>query len=214
MPLSQEDRDAIDFTVIERQAAMIAEELKNINPHVELDAREFGEHIRNGGWRLGLLVARSVQTGVGQGRPSKTSQESCSKMSARAFSKLAKMSSGGNTAKKFLDAWNMAAADGHVPPSDDMTPGQEFDFDSEIHTPISWDLYFKPHVEKRESDIFERLSASLRWLDSAASLMYGDSMIENMEMSCSQVYNYLVQITNRAEEMKSSVLQMSEFIEN
>lgn len=35
---------------------------------VDSDAREFGQHFRQGGWRLGLLVARNVKPGKA-GRP-------------------------------------------------------------------------------------------------------------------------------------------------
>src|SRR5262245_7607975 len=34
---------------------------------IELDAREFGIHVKQGGWRLGLLVARNVEPGAGAG---------------------------------------------------------------------------------------------------------------------------------------------------
>jgi hypothetical protein len=37
-----------------------------MEPTTELDAREFGIHVRQGGWRLGLLVARNVEPRKGQ----------------------------------------------------------------------------------------------------------------------------------------------------
>ena len=40
----------------------------------ELDASEFGNHVRQGGWRLGLLVARNVEKGKGNGGDRRSDQ--------------------------------------------------------------------------------------------------------------------------------------------
>lgn len=160
------NRDEIDpqGAIIRKTAeagVAISEELTDLNPNIEIDAKEFGEHVRNGGWRLGLLVARNVLRNAGEGRPSKTAENSAvSKISGRAFSRQA-----GNitdkTVTKYLDAWNMAAADGHVPASSLLSPGQEVDFsltdeDGElILTPKLWDSYFKPKGDENDTTVFD-----------------------------------------------------------
>lgn len=155
MPLSQEDRDAIDPQgAIERQAVetatMVADELTDLNPNIEIDAKEFGEHVRNGGWRLGLLVGRSVSLREGQtsGLNNVGDLSPTRKISSRSFARQA-----GNISKdtvtKYLNAWNLAAADGHVPASSTLSPGQEVDFTGTnddgdlILNPKLWDKYFK-----------------------------------------------------------------------
>lgn len=155
------NRDEIDPQgAIIRQTAeagvAISEELTDLNPNIEIDAKEFGEHVRNGGWRLGLLVARSVEVSAGHGvnlsgpnAPKDAQDCASSKVSQRAFARQASLSTGGNTVSKYLNAWNLAAADGHVPASSTLSPGQEVDFsqtddDGElILTPKLWDKYFK-----------------------------------------------------------------------
>lgn len=55
---------------------------------VEQDAREFGRTISQGGWRLGLLVARNVSKGVGTGgNPSVTRVTDDGRVSAKEFAK-------------------------------------------------------------------------------------------------------------------------------
>lgn len=170
------NRDEIDpqGAIIRKTAeagVAISEELTDLNPNIEIDAKEFGEHVRNGGWRLGLLVARSVEVGAGNGvplsgptSPKNEGSQNCEafkKLSLAAFSRKASMSSGGNTVRKYLDAWNMAAADGHVPASSMLSPGQEVDFsqtddDGElILTPKLWDSYFKPKGDENDTTVFD-----------------------------------------------------------
>lgn len=80
---------------------------------VEKDAREFGQHVKLGGWRLGLLVARNVEKGSGDGvnaayREGVTTVTP-SKVSARRFAETAGVSA--PKVLRYLDAWNRAAAD-------------------------------------------------------------------------------------------------------
>lgn len=158
----------------------IAEELTNLNPNIEMDAKEFGEHVRNGGWRLGLLVARSVEPNFGEGRPSKTGEISpVFKISARAFARQAG-NIDKNTVNKYLTAWNLAAADGLVPPV--MVPGQSFEFDDEVHTPEAWKKYYKTPTAPNEKNAFiamnDKVVSFIESLDIDAGFKDYDDQIE------------------------------------
>lgn len=181
MSLSQEEKDQLDPQgATNRQAVenatLVADELTDLNPNVEMDAKEFGEHVRNGGWRLGLLVARNVADDHGakpwedegvsrmtwyrrqQNVTDANNLAIVTKISSRAFARQA-----GNisdpTVNKYLKAWNLAAVDGHVPSSANLAPGQEVDFsktdaDGElILTPKLWDFYFKPPAGDNEKTV-------------------------------------------------------------
>lgn len=162
------NRDEIDPQgAIIRQTAeagvAISEELTDLNPNVELDAKEFGEHVRNGGWRLGLLVARSVRKtakergskpwedeGVSRAewyRDNSENSESSQKISASAFAHQAGVSITDKTVTKYLNAWNQAAVEGFVPLSSSMCPGQGFVFRSEFDLDFEFDA-MKFDVEK------------------------------------------------------------------
>jgi hypothetical protein len=76
---------------------------------IEIDAREFGLHVKQGGWRLGLLVARNVERGVGDRSVSRRDRDAKveGKVSVQAFARKA-----GTTADRvlrYLDAWERAA---------------------------------------------------------------------------------------------------------
>jgi hypothetical protein len=106
-----------------------------INAHIEANALEFGLHIRQGGWRMGLLVACSVEMGKGSGVKwsdrSETEQaahelrassyELAEKVSAGEFAKLSGASK--MTVTRYYKAWNKAADDSHVPHSSKLHPG-------------------------------------------------------------------------------------------
>jgi hypothetical protein len=79
------------------------------------DAREFGRHVKAGGWRLGLLVARNVILGARS--PVKD------KVSAQEFAQVAGISPG--TVALYLRGWEAAADVGLVPHADVMTPRAE-----------------------------------------------------------------------------------------
>ena len=91
---------------------------------VELNAQEFGQHVRQGGWRLGYLVATSVEKGTGGHRT--VPIETVDKVSARWFSE----ESGVSPAKvlRYLEAWNRASDDLGIEHADDMHPGYECDW--------------------------------------------------------------------------------------
>lgn len=118
------------------------------------------------GWKLGLMVARSVDQGVGQGR--RQGQQSSGKISLRAFA--VKSGHSPQTINKYLITWNTAAKDGLVPFSEELFPNEKVLFDSrhtselwlkylgkyegefaldERHTSELWDEYFKGGNSKR-----------------------------------------------------------------
>lgn len=91
------------------------------------DAREFGLHVKQGGWRLGLLVARNVQKGAGGGgtHADRNDRYGQGKVSAQEFARLSGTSA--PRVLRYLDAWERAAEDGHVP----LEPDQEIELDSD-----------------------------------------------------------------------------------
>lgn len=107
---------------------------------VQRDAEEFGVHVKAGGWRLGLLVARNVEKGVGTGRPKKGETVSREKVSAAEFAQQSTTS----TARvlRYLSAWEHAAADGLVPPAHALSPGEDIDLD--LDKLGDWDAYYPP----------------------------------------------------------------------
>ena len=94
---------------------------------VKEDAAEFGVHVKAGGWRLGLLVARNVEKG--QGGPRTVSTGTVSKVTAREFAEA----SGTSPARvlRYLKAWESAAKDNIVPAADRLRPGHSMNLDAE-----------------------------------------------------------------------------------
>jgi len=74
------------------------------------DAREFGRYVRQGGWRLGLLVARNC--GAGQG-----------KVPVAQFAIEARI--GTSTVSLYLRAWELAANENLVPHAVTLSPTAE-----------------------------------------------------------------------------------------
>ena len=91
---------------------------------IESDAQEFGIGVRCGGWRLGLLVARSVEPGKA-GRPSnnRSLENDSSKTSMNRFAELAGVSV--SHVKYYYDAWQLAAQASLVPSAETIQPGDE-----------------------------------------------------------------------------------------
>jgi hypothetical protein len=88
---------------------------------IDDDAREYGEHVRHGGWRLALLVARSVERDAGHG--GKPIDRAVSKTSATKFAVMSGTTH--SRVLRHLDAWEKAADAGHVAHAADIEPGQE-----------------------------------------------------------------------------------------
>lgn len=89
------------------------------NPNIDHDAREFGLHVIQGGWRLGLLVARNVVKAPGR----VPAEELAPKTNASEFARRSKTST--TRVLRYLDAWERAADAGLVPHASELTPGQE-----------------------------------------------------------------------------------------
>lgn len=94
---------------------------------IDSDAKEFGVGVRCGGWRLGLLVARSVAKGTA-GRPKAEANhslenDSLAKVSMNQFAELAGVSV--SHVKYYYDAWELAAKASLVPSADSIKPGDE-----------------------------------------------------------------------------------------
>lgn len=87
------------------------------------DAKEFGLHMRQGGWRLGLLVARNVVVAPGRVAP----ETLLPKVNATHFAKIAGTSN--DRVLRHLAAWERAANAGLVPHARDLDPGNEVDLD-------------------------------------------------------------------------------------
>lgn len=121
------------------------------------DAVEFGNHLRAGGWRLALLVARSVEPDAGSGAAGHRSRSTASgtrvplgdgRISAREFAKRA-----GTThprVLRYLDAWMVAAGAGDVPEVTALRPG----VDVELPDAERWSDYYPavPRVGTTEEE--------------------------------------------------------------
>lgn len=202
------NRDEIDPQgAIERNAAAagvaISEELSSLNPNIEMDAKEFGEHVRNGGWKLGLLVARSVAAGAGQtsGLKNVAENSATSKISSRAFARQAGGTITDKTVGKYLNAWNMAAADGLVPASSDLNPGQNYSFEDETHTDSEWKKYFSPSSGEDKNDLvslYNKTNGSLN-----VDAINVENFNSQSEFTVPQGYKAAVQLERAAKEAQS-----------
>ncbi|WP_160050927.1 hypothetical protein [Nocardiopsis sp. FR4] len=114
------------------------------NSPIELDARDFGSYARSGGWIFGLMVARSVKPGSGNGHQSDLSKNIPAtdlKVSANRFALLS-----GTTAARvmrFYRAWERAAEAGLVPEAASLNPGQEVD----LPASEEWAEYFTKYEQ-------------------------------------------------------------------
>jgi hypothetical protein len=109
-----------------------------MDPAVEQDAHEFGLHDKQGRWRLGLLVARNVEKGLGDRSLSRRDRDTKGKVSARGFARAAKTSP--DRVLRYLEAWERAADEGVVPHAADLSPGKEVDLDVEMLP--DWEHYY------------------------------------------------------------------------
>jgi hypothetical protein len=107
--------------------------------HWEHDAEEFGDHVKHGGWRLGLLVARNVEkAGHGGDRRSSFNRKLNEKVNATEFAKRAGTSA--PRVLRYLEAWSVAADAGIVPHADNLKPDTEVDLPDDETSPWS-DFY-------------------------------------------------------------------------
>jgi len=92
---------------------------------ITADATEFGLHMRQGGWRLGLLVARNVALAPGRVAP----ETLLPKVNATEFARRSGTSN--DRVLRHLAAWERAANAGLVPHAATLNPGSEVDLDVE-----------------------------------------------------------------------------------
>lgn len=206
---ARETDNATEKAIVD-EAAQIANELSNMGPNIEIDLKELSEHVRNGGWRLGLLVARSVEIGAGHGGDRRTNQASFLTLDEYKISLGAASSKTGisrNTVKKYLESWDMAATDGIVPPSSELTPGQHFEFDQELHTPKVWDSYFKPPTGN-EKDPFTTQVNKSKAVETIEPDIFNSVNFQNQqEFSIDNVYTYGLIMERKGKEIQDNCLQ-------
>ena len=97
----------------------------------EDDAREFGFHLKQGDWRMGLLAARNVA-------PKTWGDIPAGRVTAPTFAKLAGTTPG--RVLRYFDAWEKAADDGHVAHAVELRPGAEANVKAEKLPP--WSDYY------------------------------------------------------------------------
>jgi hypothetical protein len=137
-----------------------------VNDLIMADAVEYGHHVKQGGWRLGLLVARSVTKGAGTGGTTR-SRGQVAKVSAEAFAKESGASR--STVTRHLDTWNAAAKQGLVPASTDLVPGQEVEISDDLREQwvgiyadnLSSGTFGKPTVSSAKN-VIDKLTPSQR----------------------------------------------------
>jgi hypothetical protein len=103
---------------------------------VTCDAHEYGAHVRSGGARLGLLVARSVQS-ASRGRPVKGATALFTKVTATQFAAMSGCDK--NLILRHLHAWDLYVDANRDDPrglpgllfSHELVPGQEIDIDAD-----------------------------------------------------------------------------------
>lgn len=131
---------------------------------IDCDATEFGSHFRQGGWRLGLLVARNCEPKQGQ-RNLATSGEVTSpqvaksnKLSCEQFAAKAGVSA--STVKYYYAAWESAAEAGYCLSAKELNPGQDdledFDEDDYERREIWSKFYQKAREPKKPKQQVEK----------------------------------------------------------
>ncbi|WP_155770491.1 hypothetical protein [Mycobacterium asiaticum] len=125
------------------------------NMAIEENAQEFGQHFKQGGWRLGFLVARSVEHGGSGGRPSenRSHENGSGKVSMSRFAELSGVSK--SHVSYYFRAWQLAAEGGHCLPAEQMSPdsddGLRDDIDKDDdHAREMWSKYLQQAREARE----------------------------------------------------------------
>ena len=117
------------------------------------DAHEFGLHVKQGGWRLGLLVARNVEKDNGHGARTdlrlRNDRYEVKKVSATRFAEESSTST--PRVLRYWEAWERAADAGYVPHAADLTPNAEPDLDVE-KLPGVWESFFRPQPSTARND--------------------------------------------------------------
>lgn len=112
---------------------------------IEDNAAAFGRYFE-GGWQLGLYVARSVHKQSGVGRPPKSEQVR-NKVSCARFAGLAGVSE--RTVQLYYDAWQLAAEGGRCTPVEQLSPDDEDPLLQDANTTEMRELWRKLYREAR-----------------------------------------------------------------
>jgi hypothetical protein len=117
---------------------------------IDCDAIEFGSHFKQGGWRLGLLVARNCEPKQGKRTDLATGGEV--KVSCDEFASKAGVSA--STVKYYYAAWGLAADAGYCLSAKELSPGQDdledFDEDDFERREI-WSKFYQKAREPKQS---------------------------------------------------------------
>ena len=113
---------------------------------IDRDAERFGRHFE-GGWQLGLYVARSVHKQPRAGRPPK-SEPVRNKVTCAQFAAKAGVSE--RTVQWYYDTWQLAAEEGHCTPADQLSPGDEDPLSPDTTTTEHRDMWRKFYRQTRE----------------------------------------------------------------
>lgn len=105
------------------------------------DATEFGLHMRQGGWRLGLLVARNVKIAPGRVAP----ETLLPKINATEFARRAGTSN--DRVIRHYAAWQRAANAGLVPDADTLNPANTVDLN--VDRLPAWGPIYNAPIERR-----------------------------------------------------------------
>ena len=119
-----------------------------MHKQVEQDAREFGAHVKAGGWRLALLVARNVEKGAGNPTRTRRNRGASGKVSQSEFGRVAETSQ--DRVGRYLVAWEKAAKAKVVPAAATLNPGDEVDLDVE-QLPAFGNYYDASHTGGKPS---------------------------------------------------------------
>lgn len=135
--------------------------MKGTKLSLKEDAEEFGIHTKAGGWRLGLLVARNVERGKGEGGSGKAHRGNRpgEKVSARKFAGEAGLSDH-KIVLRYLDSWDYYAEQPDyqdiIKPSGEIRPDDEIELDEEELGA------FRHHDEESDSSKIKRFLERLR----------------------------------------------------
>lgn len=128
--------------------------MASVKSQIATDAAEFGRIVKQGGWRLGLLVARNVQVVEGKGTRTDLQLVGSSKVSPGQFAKLSGVSD--ETVRLYWHAWNFAAKAGKVISSEELSPGDEdgsVEFEElDEDDRVAWDEFYKMARNRNKVD--------------------------------------------------------------
>lgn len=164
------------------------------------DAREFGRHFKQGGWRLGLLVARNCEPGK-PGRPKADAENpsremDSGKVSFTDFAGEAGVSQ--SHVSYYYKAWKLAADDGKCQHAQSLSPEDE-DLDDleedDEHTRELWSKYLeKAKVPEKPRRSGNPKGANASQSRDGASSVKATQAVESLVKTSEQLSKRLVQV--------------------